>query len=304
MDKYYSDENVEESRLERNKNKYAELNEDDLEKLDLTSNISVLGDNVDNLDIEELKELLNKKYAKEAKDVSIVSEEDFEIDLENTKEYDIKKFLEEANIGNKNDDYESIKLRKLKETQFEILNNLDLARKSEPEFEETLSEEETHLMNLIKTVNENSLKREKDIDLLSDLKGDDHTEVLAPIDMDMDDDYGVNKPTLVEELEKTIKLSKKDIESKLDTTVIEQVEYETDASESDEDLDDTEVKENTFYTGKFQIKDSDLTEFDELEREASSNSALVIILISILVLLVLAGAVYFADKFMNLGLFN
>jgi len=302
MDKYYNEENIEESRIERNKNKYSKLDEEDLEKLDLTSNISVLGANVDNLDIEELKALLSQKYTKEIKDVPIDSEEDFEVDLENTKEYDLKKVLEEAQTNNKVDDYEAIKLKKLKETQYEILNNLDLSRKNEPEIEKPLSEEETQLINLIKTVNENSLKRVKEMDLLSDLKGSEHTEVLAPIDMD--DDYSINKPTLVEELEKTIKLSKKDIESKLDETLAEEVIDENEEMENTVENTVTETKENTFYTGKFQIRESDLTEFDELEKEVSSSSGLVIVLVSILVLLVLAAAVYFADKFMNLGLFN
>lgn len=293
MDKYYKEDSLEESRTMRNKEKYSDITESDLEKLDLTSNISILGANADSLDIEKLKKILDEKYSKNEKKVYLSEEDENSLENEDTKEYDLNKILEEAH-KNKNDDYDAVRFKKLRETQYEILNNLDLSRKEEPEVEEALTVEEANLMNLIKTVNENSLKRGKNLDLMSDLKGDEYTEVLDPI---VEDDYTSKKPSLVEELEKTIKLSKNEIVEELDNT-------HDDMSLEEDETGEGDAKADTFYTGKFQIKESDLDDFDDLQKEMKTGNAFIRILIAIMILIILGIVVFFVDKYMNLGLFK
>lgn len=298
MDKY-KNEGMTPKRVDKNREMYSELNEGDIESLSLTSNISIIDADTTNLNIEELKSILDKKYAKK-KLPDLESLTDESEDLEITKEYDLNKVLDKARneLGS---DYEANRHRKRHESEYEILNSLNLKRKSEPEKIESISPEEATLINLIKTVNENELKRNElantDLDLLGDLKGENDTEVLEPIVLD--DEDTLNKPTIIEELEKTKKLSKTDILAGLD----EPVKIEPSVKETPIEKSETEDLTNTFYTGKLSIKSSDLNDFSDLQDEINRGSALVKILILLGILVVLALIVVILNKYLNLGLF-
>lgn len=327
MDKYKDEERVTESRTARNQKIYGELNEKDFEDINLTSNISVINTDTENLDIDTLKEILNEKYKKESKKIQrpkekIVEEKDFiDEEHEDTKEYDLKKVIETAH-KNKTSDYDEERFKKIRETQYDILNSLNINKgdnddniENEKNLEENLTVEEANLMTLIKTVNENASKKKKpkpiEDDLLSDLKGDESkTEVLDPIPIEETEPD--KKPTLVEELEKTKQLSRKEIDDEIDklTTklddVIEKVKEEVDKEEDNEDekqLSKTAELTNSFYTGKFQINKNDMDDFKDLEDELSGGSIFIKILIILLVLIIIAVAVYFLNKYLNLGLF-
>lgn len=326
MDKYYKENTLETSRTDRNQEIYNRVNEEDFDKLSLTSNISIIDADTTNLDLEKLKQLLDEKYTKQKpkrKDIEEVEEEDE--DIEDTKEYDLKKVIDEAH-KNKDTDYDRERFKKLRETQYDILNSLNLNRDEEPIIEDSLTVEEANLMNLIKTVNENALKREeiikKENNLLDDLKGNDDTEVLSPItfadEEETDEDITTKKPTLLEELEKTKQLSKKEImeeyqkvedkekEEITDDAVIDTTNIDfDDKDEVNEYLEDLEENEkvNTFYTGKLEIKESDLDDFEELQKEMKTGGAIVKILVSLIIIIVLAVGLYLLNKYMNLGLF-
>ncbi len=328
MDKYKDEERVTESRTARNQKMYGELNEKDFEDINLTSNISVIETDTENLDIDTLKEILNQKYKKESKKIQRpkekpIKEKDIDEEHEDTKEYDLKKVIETAH-KNKTSDYDEERFKKIRETQYDILNSLNINNESEEKEpleedkkakEENLTVEEANLINLIKTVNANASKKKKSTsiedDLLSDLKGDESkTEVLDPIPIEEAEPD--KKPTLVEELEKTKQLSKKEIDDEIEklTTklddVIEAVKEETEKEElekTEKQLSKTEELSNSFYTGKFQINKNDMDDFKDLENELSGGSIFVKILIILLVLIIIAVAVYFLNKYLNLGLF-
>lgn len=312
MDKYYKESALEESRTTKNKEIYNKVNEEDFDKLSLTSNISIIDADTTNLDIEKLKNLLNERYStkKSIPDIEDDIEPLQEESLEDTKEYDLKKVIDEAH-KNKTPDYDRERFKKLRDTQYDILNNLNLDRSEDPIIEESLTVEEANLMNLIKTVNENSLKKEqieeKEGDLLDSLKGDDDTEVLEAISFEGEDaEKTGKKPTIVEELEKTKQLSKKELMDeyeKLEDQPKEDVEEPEEVEEDNDEGTKEEPTENTFYTGKLQITDNDLEDFEDLKKEINSGNIFVKILIFIVVLIFIALGVYLLNKYLNLGLF-
>ncbi len=326
MDKYEKNAEVKEtstSRTARNKSIYGKVSDEEIDSLNLANNISVIETNAEDLDIDTIKDILSQQYESKKRHPS--REANFDSAMESfdenpteekeiTKEYDLKKVLETAH-KNKTTDYNRERFLKLRETQFDILNSLNIDRTEEPEPEETLSEEEANLMNLIKTVNFNAeqskaLKKgqqKEEDDLLSDLLGDENTEVLAPVDIDMSVEPD-KKPSLVEELEKTKQLSKKELGKEIDkyNELLESEDSIDHADETSEtgtvDLTRTEQMANSFYTGKFQINDKDMDDFSDLEKEMSGG-VVVKILIVILVLITLVVAVFLLNKYLNLGLF-
>lgn len=177
MTKYYDDTEIKNSRYHKNENLYKEISKSDIDNYDIKSNATVLGEQENEIDIEKIKKILDTKYNSIPKRQSIRLEEEKVIqeEKEATKEYDINVILEKAR-ENKTDNYEEERLKKLRDTQYDILNNLTIA-KDEEELED---EENDDLKKLINTIalNEKENTDDSPLDILSDLKGDDNTEVL------------------------------------------------------------------------------------------------------------------------------
>lgn len=312
MDKYRDEELEKDSRTSRNQNIYNNLEDRDYENLDLEGNISVLGTDVNSLDIDKLKTLLNERYSTESPKKKTVEQpleqnnlED--IDKEETKEYDLKKVIEDAH-KNKIVDYDKERFQKLKKTQFEILNSLNIEKGNNQKKDESLTREETDLINLIKTVNEKKENDNSSDDLLDDLKGNEKTEVLTPISIDDEDESNTGKkPTIVEELEKTKRLSRQELDdeiekltSKLDD-VIEKIKDQE--IENTNKLAEVDEMTNSFYTDKLDIEANDIDDFADLEKEMNGSSIVIKLLILLLVFVTLAICVYLLNKYLNLGLF-
>ena len=182
MEKYYTEDNAYVgSRSKKNSELYKEINNNEIDKFDLQSNATVLSDVNNNIDVEKIKKILDTRYnnTPKRKSIRVDVEEYSEIDekMDETREYDINAILEKARES-KEDDYEKERLKKLRDTQFNILSNLNLS-KSETEVE---TEEEKTLINLINTITEREmLNREKDdldpLDILSDLKDGEIDEI-------------------------------------------------------------------------------------------------------------------------------
>lgn len=323
MDKYNKEDEQKQhvSRTTKNKNIYSDVGEEDYENLNLTNNISVIETDASDLDIDTIKDLLNKKYQSkntrrnERLDFSDSFEDEANSVEEVTKEYDLKKVIETAHQNNPSN-YDQDRFKKLRETQYDILSSLNIDKPEATHQESDLTDEEANLMNLIKTVNLNAEKvkmikeaAESD-DLLGDLLGDEKTEVLEPVEIDMTI-VPDKKPSLAEEIEKTKQLSRKELDDEIDK-YNDMIKEEKEDEDEDEDSDDesfenetvskTEELSNSFYTGKLQINDKDMDDFSDLEKEMGGG-LIIKILIGVVVLILLAVAVYFLNKYLHLGLF-
>lgn len=292
MSKYHSDDEIIGKRVDKNKERYKESRDVDLDNLNLANNVSIITTENENPDIEEIQGLLKKKYVAPRDKHPIDFIELDNVDLEVTKEYKLKDAIDKA-FSEKDDDYEKNRYKKLRNTEYEILKSINV-EKSESESTSTGGSNEGEIItSLLKIIDEKTPNNKKD-ELLSDLISD-GTDVLEPIKQDTDElSITPPKPTLVEELERTKQLSKKQI--------IDELEKVNKEEKTQEKFADT-TSANTFYTGNLAIEDADLEDFKDLENEMKSNGILVKLLIILLVLAVLVVAVYLLNKYLNLGLF-
>lgn len=168
MNKYYEEPENLVTRTTRNQNLYKDINKSELENYSIQSNATVLGDNKNEIDVEKIKKILDTKYNETPRRKTIHIEEEPEeiIEHEDTKEYDIKAILEKAK-EEKIVSYEEDRLKKLRDTQFDILKNLNTT--------ETVvkDQESDNLEKLINTISINELQNKNDEpDLFDDLLGD------------------------------------------------------------------------------------------------------------------------------------
>lgn len=314
MDRYYKDESsLTESRAEKNKNAYNNSGSEGLDKVDVETSVEVIGKDISSMDIDSLRGLLEDHYSKE-KNLEDSLTETINLEettIEDTKEYDLKKVLEDAK-KNRESDYDKDRFKKIRDTQYDILKNLNLDRKDSPVIDEK-QEGEDKLMELIKTVEFNATKAHKKIeeekDLMSDLLADDDEDVLEPVNLE-EETFDGTKASLAEELEKTINVSREELEEtdEKEMTLTEVIdptkEYKT--GEFDNTKTSNITTENTFYTGKYSIKSNDFDKdsFEDLEKDLKFGNVFIKILVTIIILVVLFIAVYFVDGYFHLGLFK
>lgn len=281
MQKYYDGDTN--TLLREQKNSHLYDNMQDLEDIDykIDTNATVLQDNAKNIDVEHIKKILDNKYNSAPKRRSIVIEEEKEeetqINLDETREYDINAILERAR-GEKEVDYEKERLKKLRDTQFDILSSLDV----EEEKKEETKEEHNELMDLINTitarefVSKNTTKsdtKEVDpLDILTELKGNDDTVV-------------VGAAAEVESINETSPIMSLEEADKIKPLVME------------------EEKKNQDLTNTLQFTQSDFDDFNDLKKEVKSSRALIYAVIVIISLIFIAGLIIFLNKFLNLNWF-
>lgn len=232
MDKYYSEKEVVGLRTKKNERLYEEINYGDLSDINLASNARVIGDNENNIDINKIKEMLEKSYYEEPKKVNPIKvdvDEEENVDDEITKEYDINSILEKARLD-KEVDYEKDRLKKIHDTQYDILKSLDIEKEKEEHKKE-------NLIDLINTINEKEKTRELDpLDILEDLKGSDNTVVLD----------GINKEVNNQDIKDTIK---EEVKKEMDKSF-----YTNSITFTQSDFDDfNDLKENV-AVNKFLVR--------------------------------------------------
>ncbi len=161
MAKYSPSEKKSLSRLERNEKIYQNINKSELENFDISNNATILSDNYKNeIDVTKIKKILDTKYNEAPKRKSIrLEDEDIEINAKDeiTKEYDINAILNKARIE-KPVTYEEDRAKKMRDTQFDILKNLQIEK---PALENNKSDNSNDLLNLISTITINEEKSQK-----------------------------------------------------------------------------------------------------------------------------------------------
>ena len=210
----YYDEELENTRFHKNEELYREINKGELDSFEIKSNTTILGDSEASIDVEKIKKILDTKYKEIPKRQSIRLEEseDVKETIEDTKEYDINVILEKAKEQKPNN-YEEERLKKLHDTNFDILKKLNV-KDDETSNQDDSDFENTNLKNLINTIalNEKESKKNDALDILSDLKGSDDTEVLEGLKEEVAEKENINNDLTNSFYTESNAISKKDLE--------------------------------------------------------------------------------------------
>ena len=149
------------SRISKNSDLYKQINDSELDNFNVHSNATVIGNQEREIDVEQIKKILDKRYNDRPQRRSIrvePREEVSRLDKDDTKEYDLTKVLEKAK-DEKVETYDEVRAKKLRNTQYDILNNLNIEETEEKE-ENKINPEE-NLMNLINTITINEAKKKR-----------------------------------------------------------------------------------------------------------------------------------------------
>lgn len=298
-DKYLKNEEVTLSRTKKNQALYEEMSEEELDGFSVDSNTTILDNNRSTIDVEKLKSMLDKKYRDPEKKVRLTRDDDEEVkygvNLDETREYDINEILSKAKDSN-DTDYEVERLKKIRNTNLDILNGLSLADKMDDDDEDKEEKDESKkLRELIDTINmKESLSDGADpLDILSDLKGDDdETKVLGAKDDFMKET--TKEAPVIRGLDKLNLNEEKDLANEIKKTKEEK---------KDIDIDLDKTNENTFLTTTNLFTESDFDDFNDLKEEVAGTKIVIKILIVIVILAFIVGVVFVLNKFLNLGWF-
>lgn len=275
------------SRTAKNRELYETINDSHLDNFNLNSNISVIGSEASNIDLDQIKSMLDHRYnsAPQRKSINIEVEEEIEEKKEDepTKEYDLNSVLEKAREGNKVD-YNIERLKKIKVSQYDILKNLDLDLPSEDD-EEVVEKDkdatkEEDLMTLIDIATRNQSNTSTDIDpldILTELKGSDDTVVLEGIHSE-----------ITEKLEEDLRKDTEPIETKEKIV---------------EDKNSNSI-ENSFYTDSVHLTENDFEGFEDLKSGGGAKKIILWIIVALIIIAFLVGALLIVNNLFDLGLFK
>ena len=190
-DRYFDLNNIG-SRTERNKELYEQIKSSDIDKYDVESNTTILETSTNVIDVNKIRDMLDRKYRENIPERNYELEEKEEIIEKkyDTKEYDINNILEKAR--EKQDvDYEKERLKKVHDTQYDILRNLNIENKEFSDSE--LDEKEAEIMDLVNTITALEMKNSESggnttaLDLLSDLSDSDSETVYKTMELDKEE---------------------------------------------------------------------------------------------------------------------
>lgn len=281
MEKYYDEETLNVPlRQQKNESLYENISNLEVDDYKLDNNETIIG-NAKNIDVEQIKKILDTKYNKTPQRKSIVLEEEEElpsISLDETREYDINAILEQAR-SEKEVDYDKERVKKLRDTQYDILSNLELDQEKEEVNEEKSDKKDNaELLDLINTItmreldakNSSSEEELNPLDILTDLKGNDDTVIIGGLKEE--ESIGETSPIMsLEEADKIKPLIKEETKTDLSNTLA--------------------------------FTQSDFDDFNDLKKEVKSSRALIYVIIVLVSLVLIAGLVIFLNKFLNMQLF-
>lgn len=327
MDKYYDgevEETISSSRVKRNEKLYKEVSNLELEDFDLNSNVSVIGNNTDNININDIKNILDKKYHEHPRKKSFGDTKEMqlpEIHLDETREYDINSILEKAK-EKKEVNYEEDRLKKIRNTQYDILKSLDIIE-DEEEIEDNDSKEhrddktpvvadsenEKKLHDLIDTITakemiENESKLEvtgemDPLDILSDLRGDDEsTKVMGMLSEELEAADSENERIIKGN---TLGIEKEPVVVNDEKTETEEISLNKE-KKNKKDGKVTNI-DNSFVGNTTTFTQSDFDDFNDLKEDMHITKIIIRILIFTIIIIFIVALVVLANKYLGLGLF-
>lgn len=267
VDKYYDETQSANTRASRNKELYKEISKTELSGYEVRSNATILGDNQGNINVEKIKSILDTHYNDAPKRKSIrvdIPEEEPPKKIFETKEYDINIIIDKAK-EDKIENYSEDRVKKLRDTQYDILNNLEIKKEDYIEDYEDddnnnkkpeASKELENLINTI-TLKERDIKQANQdtdpLDIFEDLKGSDNTAILD----------GLQEKTekIINEMEKTASV------------------------------------DDSFFTKSNSFKERDFDDFKDIEGKEKSGIAVKIVII-FLILVFIAGLLILVKSFL------
>ena len=317
------------SRVRKNANLYKRIDAANIDEIEPKTDEEVIESNTTTIDVEKLKSMLDKKYRDPSshtlKDVNH-KPVDREINLEETREYNLDDILNKAK-DNDETDYGVERLKKLSDTNVSILDGLNIKENDKSsKLEEKnvnnqskVSSDSKKLIELIDTINlkeqegydallkENSGNYKESNNLLDDLDLED-TSSNEPMDMlseltgNDDDTKVVGAKVKDNDLDDTIaRLDNK--EDKYDDIDLDHTDDEFDTTEVVSRDDTSEFTDSIELTTTQIFTKDDFDDFDDL-KEATKPRIFVKILIFLIVIAVIIGTVFVLDRILDLGILS
>ncbi len=295
MDKY-NDTTVFTSRVEKNRALYEEVKNSSINDFDIEDNTKLMDNNSSRIDAGNLRNLLDNDYSDNTpkrKSIFIENEHDEKEKVQDTKEYDINAILRKAKEG-KDINYNKERLRSVRQTQYEILNNIDLTKtdESEKNYQKKKKVEEDNLMDLINTITALELKNKQ-----NKVK-EDVSEAL-----DLFDDLNNGEEIKAEELKHEIE--KQEIVERVVEEPKKEVVPETKVvQEKKQPVKEKTHEEHVTKTlSKLNIDMDSYDEFGDVVKGDKSTFILKVMIFLVVILLII-GTIFILNNMLNLGLFD
>ena len=284
------------SRVEKNKALYEEVKNSSITDFNVEENTTMLNNNSSRIDAGNLRNLLDNDYIDNTpKRRSIVIENNVDEPerIHDTKEYDINVILKKAKEG-KDINYNKERLKSVRQTQYEILNNLDLSKPSEPDtYHKKKKADEENLMELIHTITALELKNKQS-------KKDDEVSQALDLFDDLNEDNS-EEETIQEESKKNN--VEKQVEPEIKTVQKEVVKPEPKREVAKENPTETHDEHVTKTLSKLNIDMDSYDEFEDVVKEDKSTFILKVMIFLVVVLLII-GTIFIVNNMLNLGLFD
>lgn len=315
------------SRVQRNNPLYEDIKTSDLSRVRSDDNVRVIENAGKTIDIEKIRRYVNEiNEQPRSKRRSVFMPEHQEVSHlkqdSKPKDYDLNSVLEKAKQS-REIDYETERYKKLRETQYDILNKLDKYQpKEEPEEDmltlDDFNTEEKTVIDLINTVTIHN----GDVNLLEELMAEDGEEGTLPIKeetkredfkneiQDSKDYEGTTVSNLLESISNDPEFANSPLIStrpikKQDNTLQEKDNMkDVDKTQELANLKDKESKiDNSFYTSSMSFSKEDFEGFDELEKSVKKNGVFTTMLVILVVIVIIVSLVVILNYVLKLGLF-
>jgi len=276
----------------KNKDLYNSVYSDEFSRARTNNNIRVIDSNNKDIDINKIKKYidsLNANNEVKKKRVFQLNEENTEQknNEEEIRDYDINSVIEKAR-QNRGVNYQEERYKKLHNTQFDILSELNINKEIIEDNEIEFNTNERTLIDLINTVT----IHKDDMGLLDELTGgDENTEIIEPM-----------KQTLLQTNE-----FKEDLKQEI-IKEMEEKKQQEEIMKTKElvSIKEAQIKDNidkSFYTNSMTFSKEDFEGFEELEKSVKKNNVLAIISLVLLFVAVIVTLFVISNYVFNLGLF-
>ncbi len=294
------------SRASRNEQLYKDINKIELRNYEVKSNATVLGDNRRSIDVDKIKSILDTHYndAPKRRTIDIRQEEkEANNPIFETKEYDINVVIDKAK-DQKKSNFEEDQHSKLSDTQFSILNDLDLddEPRDERAINENKSKELEELINTI-SINEKEVEEAKKKEAEKEPEINEDTTSIESDETEEEDLFasllGDDESTIIEKPSNELMKEIDELETEkiaVEEEIVEDKKEKPKKEKKKEEKDEDEF-DNSFFTKSNAIKKKDFEDFQEISDEEESSNTFVKVFIIILLIVFIIGIIILIKSF-------